>query len=136
MPFFYVVGDNEYKATLDELKQEGISTIRISDFCKKPDKFPDLGDMVDSFRTGDVDYKSNKYVLIGLGEYLALKGEAEALKVLRELKGTTLGTARVILLLRFVGTQVEEIVSEDIRVKSRVYISARAVEILLLLISK
>lgn len=126
MPFFYVVGDNEYKATLDELKQEGVSAIRISDFCKKPDKFPDLGDMVDSFRTGDVDYKSNKYVLIGLGEYLALKGEAEALKVLRELKGTTLGTARVILLLRFVGTQVEEIVSEDIRVKSRVYISSKS----------
>ena len=125
MPFFYAVGDNEYKVVLEELKQESVSVIRISDFCKKPDKFPDLGEMIDSFRTGDVDYKSNKFVLIGLGEYLALRGEAEALKVLRELKGTTLGTARVILLLRFVGTQIEEIVSEDIRVKSRAYISSK-----------
>ncbi len=125
MPFFYAVGDNEYKAVLDELKQESVSVIRISDFCKKPDKFPDLGEMIDSFRTGDVDYKSNKFVLIGLGEYLALRGEVEALKVLRALKGTTLGTARVILLLRFVGMQVEEIANEDIRAKSRVYVSGK-----------
>ncbi len=128
MPFFYVVGNSEYKATLDELKQIGVSVIHISDFCKKPDKFPNLDDMVDSFRMGDVDYKSNKFVVIGLGEYLALRGEVEALKVLRELKSTTLGIARVILLLRFVGTQVEEIAREDIRVKSRVYISSKSVD--------
>ena len=128
MPFFYVVGNSEYKTTLDELKQIGVSVIHISDFCKKSDKFPNLDDMVDSFRMGDVDYKSNKFVVIGLGEYLALRGEAEALKVLRELKGTTLGIARVILLLRFVGAQVEEIAREDIRFKSRVYISSKSVD--------
>lgn len=122
-PFFYVVGDSEYIATLDELKRNGVSVIRISDFCRKPDKFPNLDDIVDNFRTGDVDYKSNKFVLVGLGEYLALRGDAEALKILRELKGTTLGTARVVLLLRCVGVQVEEIVREDIRAKLRVYIS-------------
>ena len=75
MPFFYVVGNSEYKTTLDELKQIGVSVIHISDFCKKSDKFPNLDDMVDSFRMGDVDYKSNKFVVIGLGEYLALRGE-------------------------------------------------------------
>lgn len=122
-PFFYVVGDGEYIATLDELKRNGVNVIRISDFCRKPDKFPNLDDMVDNFRTGDVDYKTNKFVVVGLGEYLALRGEAEALKVLRKLKNTTLGTARVVLLLRCVGAQVEEIVREDIRAKSRVYIS-------------
>lgn len=123
-PFLYVVGDREYIATLEELKRNGASVTRISDFCKKPDKFPNLDDVVDYFRTGDVDYKTNKFVVVGLGEYLALRGEAEALKVLRELKGTTLGTARVVLLLRCVGVQVEEIAREDIRVKSRVYISS------------
>lgn len=127
MPFFYVVGNSEYEATLDELKQMGVNIIRLSDFCKKPDKFPDPDEVKDYFRTGDVDYKTNKYVLIGMGEYLALRGEAEALKVLRDFKSTTLGLARVILLLRFVGAQVEEIVREDIRVKSRVYISSKSV---------
>ncbi len=122
-PFFFVVGDGGYIAILDELKRNGVSVIRISDFCHKPDKFPNLDDMVDNFRMGDVDYKTNRFVVVGLGEYLALRGEAEALKVLRELKSTTLGTARVILLLRCVGVQVEEIVREDIRAKSRVYIS-------------
>lgn len=122
-PFFYVVGDSEYIASLDELKRNGVNIIRISDFCKKTDKFPNLDDMIDYFRTGDVDYKTNKFVVVGLGEYLALRGESEALRRLRELKGTTLGTARVVLLLRCVGVQVEEIAREDIRVKSRVYIS-------------
>lgn len=121
-PFFYAVGEKEYKDTLDELKQVGVCVKRVSDFCQKPDKFPDLDDMVDFFRMVDVDYKSNKYVLIGLGEYLALRGKDEALKILRKLKSTTLGTARVILLLRFVGAQVEEILREDLRIKSRVYI--------------
>ena len=126
LPFFYAVGDSEYKSTLDELKQVGVSVIHISEFCKKPDKFPNLDDLVDSFRTADVDYKSNKYVLVGLGEFLALRGESVALNILRDLKSKTLGTARVILLLRFVGTQVESIAEEDIRVKSRVYVSSKS----------
>ncbi len=128
LPFFYAVGDSEYKSTLDELKQVGVSVIRISEFCKKPDKFPNLDDLVDSFRTADVDYKSNKYVLVGLGEFLALRGESVALNILRDLKGKTLGTARVILLLRFVGTQVKAIAEEDIRIKSRVYVSSKSGE--------
>lgn len=123
VPFFYVVGDGEYLATLDELKQNGASVIRISDFCKKPDKFPNLDDMVEVFRTGDVDYKSNKFVVVGLGEYLALRGEDEALNILYKLKDITLGSARVVLLLRCVAVQVDNLAREDIRVKSRVYIS-------------
>lgn len=123
MPFFYVVSNSEYKSTLEEFQQADVRVIRVSDFCKKPDKFPNPDDIKDYFRTADVDYKSNKYVLIGLGEFLALRGETEALKILRDFKSTTLGSARVILLLRFVGPQVEAIVGEDIRFKSRVYIS-------------
>lgn len=119
LPFFYVTSDAEYISVLDELKQSGLKVIKISDFCYKDDKFPSVDDVIDSFHTADVDYKSNRYVLLGLGEYLALRGEAETLKVLRKLKNTMLGTARVVILLRYVNQQMLVIAEEDIRLKSQ-----------------
>ena len=73
-PFFYVVGDAEYKTVLEELKQSGLHPVRVSDFCAKDDKFPNIDDLVDNFRTSDVDYHSNKSVVVGLGECLAWLG--------------------------------------------------------------
>lgn len=106
VPFFYAVGDENYNQILSELKQNSVIVDRISDFCPKDDKFPDIDDVVDYFRTLDTDYRQNKHVLIGLGEYLALRGSAFAEKILRRLDKTTLGTARVVLLLRCVTQQV------------------------------
>ncbi len=117
LPLFYVVNGDSYVKTLDELKQMGLNEVRVSSFCKKEDKYPSIDDIVDFFRTADVDYKSNRYVLVGLGEYLALRGEDEILRVLRKLKDTTLGTARVIILLRHVDAQIKSIVDEDFRIK-------------------
>ena len=57
LPFFYVVGDDEYSSTLEDLVQRGLKVIRTSDFCSKDDKFPDVDEMVDYFRTADVDYR-------------------------------------------------------------------------------
>lgn len=119
LPFFYAVGDGEYLSVLNELKQKGVRIIRMSDYCSFPDKFPNLDRVIEEFRLADVDCKINKYVLIGLGEYLALKGEAEALNVLRKLQGTTLGNARVVILLRQVRKQINDIAAEDLRLKSQ-----------------
>jgi hypothetical protein len=74
MPFFCVVGDDDYNSLLDELKQLGLLVVRTSDFCKREDKVPSLDDLVDCFRTLDIDYRDNKCVVVGLGEYLALRG--------------------------------------------------------------
>lgn len=60
-----------------------------------------------------MDYRQNKHVLIGLGEYLALRGSAFAEKILRRLDKTTLGTARVVLLLRCVTQQVNALQIDD-----------------------
>ena len=125
LPFFYVVGDAEYKNVLEELKQFGVSIVHMSDFCLKDDRFPSIDDLVDHFRTSDVDYRDNKYVVIGLGEYLAIKGTTVIDKELRRLKSTTLGNARAILLLRGVGPQAVKIISDDNRMleQQRAYIS-------------
>ena len=116
LPFFYVVGDADYLSTLDELKQCGISIVRLSDFCSKEDKFPSIDDLIDNFRTSDVDYRDNKFVVVGLGEYLAIKGSVVAEAELRRLKNTTLGNARVILLLRGVPVQAMSIINDDKKV--------------------
>lgn len=127
-PFFYAIGDEAYKEVLSELKQNGVIVDKLSDFCNKDDKYPDIDDVVDYFCTLDTDYRQNKHVLVGLGEYLALRGSATAEKVLHRLKSTTLGTARVILLLRCVTSQVRELAQEDQRLidKKRLYIGENA----------
>ena len=116
LPFFYVVGDADYFSALDEMKQCGISTVKVSDFCSRDDKFPSIDDLIDNFRTSDVDYRDNKFVVVGLGEYLAIKGSAVAETELRRLKNTTLGNARVILLLRGIPVQAMSIINDDKRV--------------------
>lgn len=126
LPFFYAVGDEDYCSVLEELKQADLSIVRMSDFCFKDDKFPSVDELVDYFRTSDVDYRDNKFVVVGLGEYLALRGPAVADKELRRLKNTTLGNARAILLLRGVPTQTTKIIREDNKMvdQQRAYISA------------
>lgn len=119
LPFFYAVGDAAYMDVLNELKQNGLSVVRISQFCHSNDRFPDIDEMVDYFRTLDVDFKDNKYVVVGLGEYLALRGSEEAKQVIRRLKSVTLGNARVVFLLRAVVSQVRDIVLEDNRIVSK-----------------
>lgn len=129
VPFFYAVGDESYNQILSELKQNSVIVDRISDFCPKDDKFPDIDDVIDYFRTLDTDYRQNKHVLIGLGEYLALRGSAFAEKILRRLDKTTLGTARVVLLLRCVTQQVNALQMDDNRIveQNRLYIEENAV---------
>lgn len=125
LPFFYVVGDEDYCSALEELKQAGLSVVRMSSFCNKDDKYPSVDDLVDYFRTSDVDYRDNKYVVVGLGEYLALRGAIIAEKELRRLKNTTLGNARAILLLRGVPSQATQLIRDDRRMveQQRAFVS-------------
>lgn len=119
LPFFYAVGDADYNEILNELRQRGMEVDRVSDFCPKDDKYPNIDDIIDHFRTLDIDCHTNKHVLIGLGEYLALRGAAFTDKQLRRFKNTTLGTARVILLLRGISQQVYSLIAEDERLNAQ-----------------
>lgn len=129
LPFFYVVGDGEYMDVLSELKQAGLEVIRTSQFCHAPDKLPDIDEIIDCFHTLDINFKTNKFVLVGLGEYLALRGIDEIKSTLRRIKNVTLGNARVIILLRGVSNQVRDIINEDNRIveKKLVFFADNAV---------
>lgn len=128
LPFFYAVGDSDYNEILNDLRQRGVEVDRVSDFCPKEDKYPDIDDIIDHFRTLDIDCHTNRHALIGLGEFLALRGAAYADKQLRRLKNTTLGTARVILLLRCVTPQITSLIAEDARLNAqkRVFVAEDA----------
>ena len=125
LPFFYMVGDEDYLTALEDLKQADLSVVRMSDFCPKDDKFPSVDELIDFFRTSDVDYRDNKFVVVGLGEYLALRGSAFTDKELHRLKDTTLGNARAIILLRGVSEQAKRMVANDNRMveQQRVFLS-------------
>lgn len=119
LPFFYAVGDIAYVDILNELKQIGLKVIRVSDFCTKDDRFPDYDSLIENFRTLDINYKDNRFVVIGLGESLALKGADDAKKVLRHIKSVTLGNARVVILLRGIAPCLKEIFAEDPRLLAK-----------------
>lgn len=119
LPFFYIVGDDDYHIVLNDLLQSGITLIRMSDFCFKEDKFPSVDELIDYFRTSDIDYRNNKFVVVGIGEYLSFRGEKIVDKELCRLKSTTLGNARVILLLRGVSSQAIRIINDDNRMNEQ-----------------
>lgn len=119
LPFLYAIGDNAYNEILSELKQNGLKVIKVSDFCTKDDRFPDYDSLIEHFRTLDIDFKDNRFVVVGLGESLALKGSEEAKKVLRRIKSVTLGNARVVILLRGVGNCVRDLLAEDPRLSAK-----------------
>ena len=119
LPFFYVVGDKEYGTILDDLKEVGVAVKKLSDFCLHDDRYPDLDMVIDFFRTADVNFSSNKWVLIGLGEYLALRGREETEKTLQKFKSLTLGGAKVIMLLRCINMPIKNMLNQDIRLQAQ-----------------
>lgn len=119
LPFLCAVGDTAYTDILTELKQVGLKVIRVSDFCSKEDRFPDYDSLIEYFRTLDIDYKDNRFVVVGLGESLALKGTEEAKKILRRIKSVTLGNAKVVILLRGIAACLRDILTEDPRLVAK-----------------
>ena len=63
---------------------------------------------------------TKKMAVIGLGEYLALRGNNEAASVLSQLKDLNLGTAKAVLLLRGINSQMKGL-QTDLRFDKRRY---------------
>lgn len=105
-PYFLFISDTQYISVLDELSILGLAFVRVSSFCNGDDKLPDIDDLLTYIKTADVNSKDMKFVVTGLGEFLALRGNGEALSVLSQLKDLNVGGAKVILLLRGLASQV------------------------------
>lgn len=116
-PYFLFVSDGEYTSIIDELSILGFASVKVSDFCKY-DKFPDIDELFEHIKTADVNVNGKKLFILGLGEYLALRGSVEASSVLSYLKEMNVGGAKVVLVLRGLVTQITEL-QADPRFDSR-----------------
>lgn len=111
-PFFYSVSDRNYLSVREKLTESGFSIVKVSDYCQNDDKLPDIDEIINDLRTLDSTFVGKKVALIGLGEYLTLRGRREAASVLSQLKDLNLGTIKVVLLLCGIETQVKDLQSD------------------------
>lgn len=99
-PFFLFISDGQYLSALDELKVCGLTFVPLSDFCCNDDKIPDIDGLISYIEAADINAKGKRFVVTGLGEFLALRGNNEATRVMSRLKNQNVGGAKVIFLLR------------------------------------
>lgn len=119
-PFYLSVGDVEYKCILEKLLEAGdVECIYLSKYCREKDKRPDLDKLKETLRMADVDCQSNKLVVLGLGEYLALEGTNKATNILNELVSFNLGSAHAVFLLRGLTHIVRNMTQGDPRLAGR-----------------
>lgn len=105
-PFFLFIGDAQYADIQNELSMLGLDFVPMSRFCRQEDKMPDIDELLTYIQTADVNAKSKKFVITGIGEFLALRGNHEALRILSRLKDFNVGGAKVVLLLRGVASLI------------------------------
>lgn len=105
-PFFLVVGDEQYKGVRDKLSELGFIFVNVSGYCSDDDKLPDIDRLIEHLKADNVEAIGNRLVVVGLGEYLALRGDKIAKNVLLQLKDLNIGFKKVIILLRAVAPQI------------------------------
>ena len=105
-PYFLFVSDGQYLTTIDELNGCGLDFLPMSSFISGDDKLPDVDGLLSHIEAADINAKGKKFVVTGLGEFLALRGINEAMRVLLRLKDFNTGGAKVILLLRGLASMI------------------------------
>jgi hypothetical protein len=96
-PYFLFISDGQYATAMDELSVLGFDFVPMSGFCHGDDKMPDIDGLLTYINAAD---DGKKYVVTGLGEFLALRGSDEATRTLSRLKDHNVGGAKIVLLLR------------------------------------
>jgi hypothetical protein len=99
-PYFLFISDGQYLSAIDELRSWGLAFVPVSSFCSGDDKLPDIDGLLNHIEAADENTNGKKFVVTGLGEFLALRGTDEATRTLSRLKDLNVGGAKVILLLR------------------------------------
>lgn len=135
-PFLAYIDDENYLKVKKDIEISGdIQFLNTSDFCRSCDSKPDLDLLRERLRELDVDVKTSKYVLLGLGEYLSLEGIDRAKKIINEFLTFNLGTAKVCILMRGFKNELFEIINSDIRMTRQVSITCNGINSLNLSLS-
>lgn len=119
-PYFLFISDGQYTTVMDELSFLGLDFIPISGFCNSDDRIPDIDGLLTYIEAAGVNTKGKKFVVTGLGEFLALRGSDVAARTISRLKDLNIGEAKVVLLLRGLASLITGLQS-DPRFDSRRY---------------
>jgi hypothetical protein len=99
-PYFLFISDGQYATAMEELSVLGLDFIPMSSFCNNEDRMPDIDGLLTYIKAADVKSNGKKFVVTGLGEFLALLGNNKATRTLSRLKDHNVGCTKVVLLLR------------------------------------
>ena len=111
-PFFLFVSDEQYLSVFDELKICGLDIIPMSSFCYGDDKQPSIDELLSHIDSADINAIGKRFVITGLGEFLALRGMDEAKHTLARLKDRNVGGSKAILLLRGLAPLIADLQSD------------------------
>ena len=106
-PYFLFINDKQYTTVKDELSVLGLDFVQMSEFCNGDDKMPDIDRLLTYIQTADVKANGKNFVVTGLGEFLALRGNNEATRTLSRLKDHYVGNTKVVLLLRGLASLID-----------------------------
>ena len=121
-PFFYAVGDKDYRMILDELSESFHEVLRLSSFCLSDDRFPDIDGFINALNSNQFCRNGRSLLVLGLGEYLAMKGNDYACYVLSRIVNVS---SHSVFLLRCMSDNIKEMAENDTRLiqQGRIYIS-------------
>jgi hypothetical protein len=125
-PFFLFVGDDKYATVLNDLSGIDISFLNISDFCTNNDKVPNFDTFLERLKTTGGNGRGEKMAVFGIGEYLALCGRNETAREIARLKDHNIGNSKVVLVLRGITYQSEELQKDPRFDKRRFFVIDKA----------
>ncbi|MFA7382861.1 MAG: BREX-4 system phosphatase PglZ [Desulfurivibrionaceae bacterium] len=120
-PYFLFISDEQYATAIDGLSALGLDFVPMSHFCYNDDKMPDIDGLLTYIQAADVNAMGKKFVVTGLGEFLALRGGDAATRTLSRLKDHNVGGAKVVLLLRGLASLITGMQTTDLRFDNRRY---------------
>jgi hypothetical protein len=109
-PFFLVVGDDDYAEAREDLSALGLEIVRVSDYCGSADREPNIDRLKDELKAAE------NVVIVGLGEYLAIKGwhiAFDTLSTFYNPESPLLNGNKAVLLLRHVTDVVKKLQQND-----------------------
>lgn len=119
-PYLLFLGSEHYLSAVGDLKTHGWTFLLVSEFCGGEDKLPNLDLLFNTIQQPDEAEGQVKMVVLGLGEFLALRGHQVATEVLGQIKDLTIDDNKVVFLLRGL-TPLISTLTADLRFDNRRY---------------
>lgn len=112
-PFFLFAARTDLSAVRQRLQAMGLRVLSLSALCPAEDRLPSLDDVLQTLK--ERMRAGEKLLFVGLGEYLALRGAAEAQKMLLRLKDLSCEEGALVVLIGGLSA-LAEVLSADVRI--------------------